>query len=87
MPGAAGDHRDPRLARQPSPGIRHVHGCRLVARMHQPLPRIDRRVEQRHDVVAGEREDRVVSGAFQRAHDDVGAADVCAGHDWFPGTA
>ena len=38
------------------------------------MPRVDRGVEQRHDVVAGQREDRRVAGAFQRAHDDVGAA-------------
>ena len=38
------------------------------------MPRIDRRIEQRHDVVARQREDRVVPGALQRAHDDVGAA-------------
>ena len=85
MARAAGDHGDARLAGQPSPGVGHVHRRRLMPRVHQPLPRIDRRVEQRHDVVAGQREDRVVAGAFQRAHDDVGAADGCAAHGrWFP---
>ena len=85
MTRTAGDHGDARLAGQPSPGVGHVHRRGLMPRVHQPLPRIDRRVEQRHDVVAGQREDRVVAGAFQRAHDDVGAADGCAAHgDGFP---
>ena len=72
--GAAGDHGDSGFAGQPAPGIGGVHGGGLVAGVHEVDRGADRGVEQRHDVVAGEREDRAVSGTFEGAHDDVGAA-------------
>jgi hypothetical protein len=51
-----------------------MHRGSFVARVHQPVPCINRRIKQRHDVVAGQGEDRVVAGALKRAHDDIGAA-------------
>ena len=73
--GAAGDHGDAGLAGQPAPGVGGVHRGGLLPGVHEVDRGADRGVEQRHDVVAGQREDRVVSGAFEGAHDDVGAAE------------
>ncbi len=77
---SAGHHGDAGLAGQPAPGVGHVNRSRLMARVDQAVARVDRGVEQRHDVVAGQREDRCVAGAFERPHDDVGAAKCCAAH-------
>ena len=73
--GAAGDHGDAGLAGQPAP--KASAACTAAASWRvctRSMAGADRGVEQRHDVVAGQGEDRRVSGAFQRAHDDVGAA-------------
>jgi hypothetical protein len=86
MAGATGDHGDARLAGQPPPGVGGMHRGRLLPRMHQVDRGADRSVEQRHDVVAGKREDRIVSGAFQGAHDDVGAAEGLR-HEGFGSTS
>jgi hypothetical protein len=51
-----------------------VHGGRLVANVDDREPRVERRVEHRHHVVAGEREDMARAGRRQRAREDIGAA-------------
>ena len=74
--GPAGDHRDAGLAGQASPGVRHVHGGRLVAHMHEIEPGLERGVEDRHDVVAGEREHVAAAEPLERTGNDVGAAQI-----------
>ena len=72
--GSAGDPGDAGLAGQAAEGVGHVNRCGFMTDMQQLQLRIDRGIEQRHDVVAGQREDRGVTGLFQGAHNDVGAA-------------
>ena len=72
--GTAGDHGDAGLAGQPAVRVGHVHRGGFVPRVHQVEPCVQCGIEQRHDVVAGQREDALIAGVFQRAHDDVGAA-------------
>ena len=67
-------HRDAGLAGEPPPRVRHVHGRRLMAHMHEIELRLDRGIEDRHDVVAGEREHAVAAEPRQRTRHDVGAA-------------
>ena len=72
--GAAGDQRDAGLAGQAAVGVGHVDGGGLVADMDEIEIGVERRVEDRHDVVAGQREHAVAAEALQRSGNDVGAA-------------
>src|ERR1700688_3679913 len=54
--------------------IGHVHGGGFVAHVNEVDVRIQRGVEDRHDVVAGQREDAPAADAAKRTSDDVGAA-------------
>ncbi len=74
MAGAAGDERDAGFASQPAMGVGHVDGRRLVADMNEIEIGVERRVEDRHDVVAGQREHAVAAEALERSGNDVGAA-------------
>jgi hypothetical protein len=74
MPRAAGDERDAGFTGEPSPRVRHVHGRRLVPHVHQVELGLERRIEQRHDVIAGEREDVTAAEPLERARDDVRAS-------------
>jgi hypothetical protein len=77
--GAAGDERDADFALDPRPGVGHVHGGRLVPRVQQSKTGVERRVEHRHDVVAGQREHVTHAAGDERTDQGVGAA-----HDWTP---
>ena len=55
-------------------GIGHVHGGGFVADMNEIDAGVERSVEDRHDVVAGEREDAPAADAVKRTSDDVGSA-------------
>jgi hypothetical protein len=72
--GAAGDERDAGFASQPAMGVGHVDGRRLVADMDEIEIGVERGVEDRHDVVAGQREYAMAAEALQRSGNDVGAA-------------
>jgi hypothetical protein len=50
-----------------------MHGGGFVAHMYQIEPGLDRRVEDRHDVIAGEREHLAAAEALERTGNDVGA--------------
>ena len=51
-----------------------MHRRGLMPDMHQRQLGLDRGVEQRHDMVAGQRKDVRMAGAFEGTHDDIGAA-------------
>ncbi len=53
-----------------------MHGGGLVAHVDQLQARAERRIEQRHDVVAGQRENGGQPRRIERAGDDVGASDL-----------
>jgi hypothetical protein len=72
--GTAGHHGDAGFAGQPAPGVGHVHGGGFVAHVHEIEPGLQRRVEQRHDVVAGEREHVLAAEALERARDNIRAS-------------
>jgi hypothetical protein len=72
--GAARDERDAGFAGQSAVGVGHVDGCGLVADMDEIEIGVERRVEDRHDVVAGQREHAVAAETLQRSGNDVGAA-------------
>ena len=55
-------------------GVGHVHGGGFVPHVNKVDTRIQRGVEDRHDVVAGQREDAPAADAAKRTSDDVGAA-------------
>ena len=74
MAGPAGHQRDAGLAGQPAVGVRHVHGGGLVAHVHEIELGLERGVEDRHDVVAGQREHALAAEPLERAGDDIGAA-------------
>ena len=65
MPGFAGEA---------AVRVGHVHGGRLVAHVDEIEAGIERGVEDRHDVIAGQREHAPAAEALQRSGDDVGAA-------------
>jgi len=71
------------LAGEPSPGIGGMHGGCFMAGMHKVDRSADGSVEQRHNVVAGEREDRLVAITFECAHYEVGAAEGLGHRVWF----
>ncbi len=71
VPGSAGDHGETDLAREFGPGAGHQYGRTFLAHMGQVDLGADRGVENLHDVVAGERENLVHSGAVKRLGEDV----------------
>ena len=84
-PGPPVTRAMPHLPGQARPGVRHVHGRRLVAHVHQPRAGAESRIEERHDVIAGQREDRAQTRAIERARQDVRPPDL-AGHVCLPGS-
>ena len=74
MTGAAGDERDSGFAGQPAVGVGHVDGCGFVADVDQIEIGIEGGVEDRHDVIAGQREHAAAAETLERPGDDVGAA-------------
>ena len=66
MPGAGGDQRDTRLLGEPPPRVRHVDGRGLVARVDERDAAADRRIEDREDLVARQREEMADAGGGQR---------------------
>src|SRR5437660_5872173 len=77
MTRSAGDDCNSWHAGRPPAGIRHMHGCRLVADVNKLQPGPDRRIEDRHDVISREREYIGNAGATEGARDDIGTADHC----------
>jgi hypothetical protein len=55
-------------------GVGHVHGGGFVPHVNEVDARIQRGIEDRHDVVAGQREDTPATETAKRTSDDVGAA-------------
>ena len=74
MTGSAGDQRNAGFAGQAAVGVGHVHGGGFVAHVDEVDARVERGVEDRHDVVAGQREDAPAADAAKRTGDDIGAA-------------
>ena len=68
---AAGDQRDAGLAGEASVRVGHVDCGRLMAHMHEIEACLDRRVEDRHDVVAGQREHAAAAEPRERARNDI----------------
>ena len=84
--GAAGDEGDADSTGDARPRVRHVHGARLMARVQEVDSRVEHRIEHRHHVVAGEREDALDPGDAQRSNQGVRApaASTAAGrHGYF----
>jgi hypothetical protein len=73
--GATGDERNAGLPGEPAVGIGHVHGGGLVAHVNEVEANLERGVENRHDMVAGEREHAAAAEALERSGNDVGAAE------------
>jgi len=71
---AARDERHTDLAREPPPGVRHVHAGGLLADVHDLDARREQGIEERHDVVARQREDAGRAEALKRPGHDVGPA-------------
>ena len=71
---AAGHQRDAGLAGQAAVGVGHVDGGGLVADVDEIEIGVERRIEDRHDVVAGEREHAAAAEPLERSGHDVGAA-------------
>jgi hypothetical protein len=55
-------------------GIGHVHGGGFVSHVNEVNAGVERGIEDRHDVVAGKREDASAAHTMQRTSDDVGSA-------------
>jgi hypothetical protein len=55
-------------------GVGHVHGGGFVPHVNEVDAGIQRGVEDRHDVVAGQREDASAADTAKGTSDDVGAA-------------
>ena len=72
--GPAGDERNAGLAGQPAVRVGHVDGGGLVADVDEIEAGVERGVEDRHDVVAGEGEHALAAEALERLGYDVGAA-------------
>ena len=72
--GPAGHERDAGFAGQPPVRVGHVDGGGLVADVDEIEAGVERGVEDRHDVVAGEREHALAAEALERLGYDVGAA-------------
>src|SRR3954451_10971257 len=86
MTGSAGPHCDTGLAREPAPRIPHMHGGRFVPAVHEIELRLDRGVEDRHDVIARKRENAVRAKTRKRLRNDVGASErlVVVDHSVMP---
>ena len=78
MARPAGDECDAGFAGQPAMRVGHVHGGGFMADVNQVEAGIERGIEDRHDVVAGQREDAPAAKTLQRTSDDVGAAEGVA---------
>ena len=74
MAGATGDQRNTGLAGQAAVGISHVDRGSLVAHVNEIEAGVERGIEDRHDVVAGEGEHALAAEALERLGYDVGAA-------------
>ena len=74
MTGSAGDQGNAGLAGQAAMGVGHVHGGGFVPHVNEVDVRIQRGIEDRHDVVAGQREDTSAADTAKGTSDDVGAA-------------
>jgi hypothetical protein len=72
--GSAGDQGNAGFAGQAAMGVGHVHGGGFVPHVNEVDARIQRGIEDRHDVVAGQREDTSAAETAKRTSDDVGAA-------------
>jgi hypothetical protein len=73
----AGDERHADLAGEPRPRVGHVHGRGLMAYMDQLDAGAECGVEDRHHVVAGEREDALHAVRCKCRDDRVGASMGC----------
>ena len=74
MTGSAGDQGNAGFAGQAAMSIGHVHGGGFVPHVNEVDAHIQGGVEDRHDVVAGQREDAPAADTAKRTSDDVGAA-------------
>ncbi len=74
VPGTAGHERDAGLAGDPRVRIRHVHGRGFVTHVDEIDARVERRIEDRHDVVARQREDALHAGEREGRDERVRAA-------------
>ena len=74
MAGATGDQRNAGPAGEPRIGIGHVDAGRFMARMDQLDAGVEQGIEQRHDVIAGQRKDVFDASALQGLGQRVGAA-------------
>ena len=72
--GSAGNQGDTDFSGQAAMGIGHVHGGGLMADVNEVDAGVERGVEDRHDVVAGQREHAPAAKAVKRASNNVGAA-------------
>ena len=63
-----------RLAGETSPCVRHMHRRCFVAHMHEVELGLERRIEDRHDVIAREREHMLAAQPSERLRNDVGAS-------------
>ena len=73
MPRTTGHERDADLTGDARVSIGHVHGAGLVAGVDQLDLRVERGVEDRHDVVARQCEDAARAGSLQRLDQRIGA--------------
>ena len=74
MTGSAGDQGNTGFAGQAAMGVGHVHGGGFVPHVNEVDARIQRGIENRHDVVPGQREDASAAETAKGTSDDVGAA-------------
>ena len=72
-----GDEGHSRLRCQPAPRVGGVHRCRLVPEVDQVRPGVQGRVEYRHDLVAGQREDTSDAERRQGLYEQIGSAQPC----------
>ena len=71
MAWPAGDQGDTSVAGQTSPRIRHVDRSRFVAHMHEVEIRLERGIEDRHDVIAREGKHLPAAEATERTSDNI----------------
>jgi len=71
MPRSAGHEGDSGLAREAAPRVGHVHRRGLVPHVNEPEFRVERGVEDGHDVIPGKREDVARSGERERTRDEI----------------
>jgi hypothetical protein len=70
----AGDQGNAGFAGQAAMGIGHVHGGGFVPDVNEVNAGVECGIEDRHDVVAGKREDASAASPVQRTSDDIGSA-------------